>query len=179
MTLQIKFLICWWLTLPPVFAYKLAVGAGGITPHYENARVDYCKKIDDRGTIYNNVYYLRLTGTSHAATVLTGEDSICSEIYGAFYTYLFWGPDHFWELNLTLGGYTYDQSDWDQHDQNTPSGYNSVEVPNVNVDGFRFVPIAAIEINFAIARGKNWALKQNNLLSYFLSNHSVSFEYAF
>jgi hypothetical protein len=98
---------------------------------------------------------------------------------GLLYTYFLFGNDNFLEFNLTFGGYSNDKGRWDNHKRDTPEGFEPVEPTYIDVDGFRFVPIAAVELNLTIARGKSWAFKLNNLYAYYISNHSVSMEFTF
>lgn len=167
------------LSLPIFAVSKISIGAGGITPHYANKNINYCKRIDKNNTIANNSFFLRYSGYNHAVTAIGGEDSICAPILGLAYTYLFFGNENFMELNLTLGGYSNNKEKWDNHRRDTPKGYDLAEAVYINIDGFRFTPIIAAEFNFVIARGKSWAFKLNNLYAVYISNHSLALEFTF
>lgn len=166
------------LSLPSWALTTIQLGAGGLTPHITNAKKPYCNQWNDTGIIFNRTYYARLGVNNHSFTVMAGEDSICSEIYGAFYGYQFYRTKYL-DIGVIAGGYSFVQENWDESNANTPANFDTVDLVSVDVFGLEFVPILGIELGIHLMRNKTWSLKINNVLTPVITNHSIALEMRF
>jgi hypothetical protein len=161
------------LLLSGVRAESWGIGFGGLTQHATIKKHDYCRKLNDYGTIANRTGFIRYENKNNIWTAMFGEDSICSEIYGVFYGRPFaeYGKRH--KFLWLVGAYTNHKSRWLTAKANTPAGFDEVSVFYVNFDGFRVIPVAAIEYDFIIWENEKWRFSINNLLSLFITHHSL------
>jgi hypothetical protein len=156
----------------------IQIGAGGLTPHVTESKKNYCNQWNDTGIIFNRTYYARIGSGNHSLTLMAGEDSICSPIEGLFYTYRFY-PKQFFEVGFIVGGYSFDQENWDEREANRPAGFKPVELVTVEVLGLEFVPIIGLEVGVHMIRGQGWSLKLNNIFTPIITNHSLALEWRF
>lgn len=159
-------------------AVSLQLGFGGLTPHFSSSKKNYCNQWNDTGIIVNKSYYLRVVGEVYGLTYLQGNDSICSPIEGMFLHYYFSRSD-IWDIGATIGGYSFEMSNWKKHAEKTPSGIEAPGPVHTVINGRYVVPILALELDLHLIRRDRWSLKLNNLLTPIIFNHSIAYEYRF
>lgn len=159
-------------------ASSIQLGAGSLTPHFSTSKKNYCNQWNNTGIIVNKTYYVRYNLDSFGVTYLVGNDSICSEIEGLFFHYLFFQND--WnDIGITAGGYAYNQKNWDEHAKKTPSSIDAPSPVRTEYFGRDIVPVLALEVGIHLVRRDNWSIKLNNLLTPIIFNHSLAFELRF
>jgi hypothetical protein len=160
------------------FASSLQLGLGGLTPHFSASKKNYCNQWNNTGVIANKSYYLRVMFERLGVSYLQGNDSICSEIEGLFLHYRF-SDDGWWDTGLILGGYAYNQKNWDEHAISTPSSIEAPQPVSGKYFGRDIVPVLAVDVGVRILQRDNWALRINNIFTPIIFNHSVAWEYFF
>lgn len=159
-------------------ASSLQLGTGSLTPHFSKNKKSYCNQWNNTGIIVNKTYYIRYTVNDIGITYLRGNDSICSPIEGMFLHFLTGGTKWI-EYGVTIGGYSFEMSNWEKHALDTPS---DIEAPGpvwTKINNRYIVPVLALDIAVHLIRRDNWSLKLNNLLTPFIFNHSLAYEYRF
>lgn len=157
---------------------SLQIGFGSITPHITTTKKNYCNQWNNSGVIVNKTYYLSYYVDNIGFTYLTGDDSICSKIEGLFFHYFFSQQD--WvEYGITLGGYSYNQTNWDNYAEKTPSGIDAPSPVSIDYFGREVVPVVALSVNFVLVKRGSFELKLNNLLTPIITNHSLGFNFYF
>lgn len=109
---------------------------------------------------------------------MQGNDSICSDIEGLFFHYTF-SKSELIDTRITLGGYSYNQSSWDEHKAKTPSGIDAPAPVRMQYFGRDIVPVLAYEVGVHLIRRDNWSLILNNLFTPVIFSHSLAFELRF
>ncbi len=175
-----KLLLCFLLFLTSFSSYSSSVqfGFGGLTPHFVDQKKNYCNQWNDTGVIANKSYYIRIMGEVYGITYMQGNDSICSEIEGLFGHYLF-QKSEWYEMGVTFGGYAFNQENWDEHAEDTPSGIAAPEPVQIDYFGREVVPMLALDVGIHLIKKDNWSLKLNNLFTPVIFNHSLAFELRF
>jgi hypothetical protein len=161
-----------------IYASSLQLGFGSLTPHFSDSKKNYCNQWNNTGIIANKTYYLRYLHGDYGLTYMIGNDSICSEIEGVFFHYLFVRTDYT-ETGITVGGYAFNEENWDEHAQKTPSGIDAPEPVQIDYFGREIVPVLALDFAVHLIRKERWSLKLNNLFTPIIFNHSLAFEYRF
>ncbi len=156
----------------------LMIGAGGVTPHITHSKKYYCNQWNDTGIIFNRTYYLRVGRDAHSITFMEGEDSICSSITGLFYGYKFSRRVYF-DWGFVVGGYTFKQENWDANSDNTPPGFDKVDLFSTEILGFEFVPLIGVELTIHLIKTSSFSLVVNNILTPIITNHSLAAEFRF
>lgn len=154
------------------------LGTGGLTPHFVSQKKNYCNQWNNTGIIANKSYYLRLMAGDWAFTYLTGNDSICSEIEGIFLHYTL-SQSEIIDMSVTFGGYAYNEDNWVIHAEGTPSDIAAPEPVSADYFGRAIVPVLALEVGVHLIRRERWSVKLNNILTPFITNHSLAYEYRF
>jgi hypothetical protein len=159
-------------------AFSMQLGTGGLTPHFTSSKKNYCNQWNNTGIIANKTYYIRFMGEKYGFTYMQGNDSICSPIEGTFIHYLMYQTD--WnELGITFGGYAYNEQNWKEHEEKTPSGIDAPQPVHLTFGGREVVPVLALDFAIHLIRRERWSLKLNNLFTPIIWNHSVAWEYRF
>jgi hypothetical protein len=178
----VKLLLCSFLFLiisakaSAVVGFQL--GTGGLTPHFSGAKKNYCNQWNNTGIIVNKTYYLTLLMGDIGFTYIRGNDSICSEIEGIFLHFNL--QEHqWWDIGIQVGGYAFNETNWEKHAAITPSGIEAPEPVTARINGRAFVPVLALSWNVHLIRRDVWSLKLNNMLTPVITNHSLAFEYRF
>lgn len=140
--------------------------------------MNYCNQWNNTGIIANKSYYLRLQGQVHGLTYMQGNDSICSEISGTFYHYLF-SRTNWYDMGITLGGYRFNMNNWKRHERRTPNGIAAPSPVHTKFGDQDIVPVLALEFDIHLIRREGWAFKLNNLITPIITNHSVALEFFF
>lgn len=161
-----------------VFGLSLQLGVGGLTPHFSNKKKNYCNQWNNTGIIANKSYYLRVMGEKFGITYMQGNDSICSDIEGVFIHYLYSKTDWI-ETGVTFGGYAFNEQNWLDYADTTPSGIAAPQAVQIDYFGRPLVPVLAIDIAVHLIRKDNWSIKLNNLFTPIIFNHSLAYEYRF
>ena len=167
-----------------VFPYQakaetsLQLGFGSLTPHFVEGKRNYCNQWNNTGVIANRTVYTRIMNDGIGFTYMQGEDSICSPIEGLFFHYIF-SDDGWWTYGLTLGGYSYIPQNWIDHANETPEAIDAPAPVRIDYFGRDIVPVLAFDVSIRIVKGKNWAVKLNNLFTPIIFNHSIAFELMF
>ena len=161
-----------------LYAFSLQLGLGGLTPHFVTKKKNYCNQWNNTGIIANKSTYVRLGIQKVGFSYLRGDDSICSEIEGIFLHYIF-NQTKWIETGVTVGGYSFNQKNWDIYKEKTPSGISAPEPVQIDYFGREVVPIVALDIAIHLIRQDQWSLKLNNLFTPIIFNHSLAFEYRF
>tara|TARA_Y100001936_G_C16076667_1_gene674492 strand:- start:1321 stop:1848 length:528 start_codon:yes stop_codon:yes gene_type:complete len=173
-----RFLILLLLSLN-VSASYVQLGTGGLTPHINKGeKLNYCNQWNNTGIIANKSYYLRFSAGRWGLTYMQGNDSICSDIEGLFVHYLF-TADRWWETGLTIGGYSFEMSNWKEYVQKTPSGVSAPTPVHTKWGNKDIVPVLGLEVAIHLIRSDKWSLKLNNLFTPFIFNHSLAMERRF
>jgi len=159
-------------------AIDIQLGFGSLTPHFSKDKKNYCNQWNNTGIIANKTYYLRFMANQVGFTYLRGNDSICSPIEGMFIHYL-WTKEQWYEIGMTLGGYSFEMSNWEKHARKTPDGVAAPDPVWTRVEGKYVVPVLALDYAIHLIRRDNWSLKLNNLFTPIIFNHSLAFEYRF
>tara|TARA_Y100000780_G_scaffold155505_1_gene140246 strand:- start:280611 stop:281138 length:528 start_codon:yes stop_codon:yes gene_type:complete len=173
--------VCLILTLFALntIAASIQFGLGGLTPHISRGeKLNYCNQWNNTGIIANKAFYLRLSGGRYGVTYMQGDDSICSDIEGVFVHYLF-SADKWLETGLTVGGYSFEMSNWEEYAEKTPSGVSAPTPAHTKLGSKDIVPVLAFEVAVHLIRSNNWSLKLNNLFTPFIFNHSLALERRF
>jgi hypothetical protein len=179
---QITLLILILIIITP--SYSIAVGSqiqlgtGGLTPHFSGSKRNYCNQWNNTGIIVNKSYYIAFYKEQFGVTYMVGNDSICSEIEGIFFHYIF-SQDEWNDFGITVGGYAYNQGNWDKHAEKTPSGIDAPEPTSIEYFGRPIVPVLALSWGLHLIRRDSWSLKLNSLLTPLIFNHSIAYEYRF
>lgn len=160
------------------FSDAFQLGFGGLTPHFVSKKKNYCNQWNNTGIIANKSYYVRYMHEQYGFTYMQGNDSICSEIEGVFFHYIYSRTDWI-EYGITAGGYAFNQKNWDDYAQTTPSGISAPEPVQIDYFGREVVPVLALDVAIHLIRKDNWSLKLNNLFTPIIFNHSLAFEYRF
>lgn len=169
------------LILIPSFAHALAIGigAGGLTPHFVDSKMNYCNQWNDTGIIANKSTYLTIASGRYMFTIMKGNDSICSDIQGMMITWGFKFEERL-DMGIIFGGYDYIQENWDEHARNTPDGVDAPSPVTIEIDGNRFVPILGLQVGLHLIRSSSgWSLVLNNILTPVITNHSLMFQVRF
>ena len=157
---------------------SMQLGLGSLTPHFSGNKRNFCNQWNNTGIIVNKTYYLALFSDEFGFTYLRGNDSICSDIEGLFFQYLFrkgkWN-----DFGITVGGYAFNQSNWDEHAKKTPSGIAAPDPVAIDYFGRSVVPVLALSWGIHLIRSEKWSLKLNNLFTPVIFNHSIAYEYRF
>jgi hypothetical protein len=128
---------------------------GAITHHYLSGDLDYCKQINNYGTI-NNEYVVAMAGNKDwKAGFISGTDSACGRIFGPVFEITITN-----NLSFVLGGY------------NT----NVEEFHKRNIEPIRFgniTPIIGVNYSIDLYKNDQFALKINNLISVDVISHSI------
>ena len=161
-----------------VLAYSVQLGTGGLTPHFGDSKKNYCNQWNNTGIIANKSYYARFMGEMFGFTYMQGNDSICSEIEGIFIHYIFEKSD-WYDMGITFGGYAFNEKNWYDHAEKTPSDIDAPEPVQIDYFGREVVPVIALEVGIHLIKQDNWSLKLNNLFTPIIFNHSVALEYRF
>lgn len=156
----------------------LQLGTGSLTPHFTSSKKNYCNQWNNTGIIANKTYYIRYLLGNIGLTYMQGNDSICSEIEGLFFHYIF-SYGEIIDTGVTFGGYAYHQKNWDEHAKKTPSDIDAPAPVRTDYFGRDIVPMLALDVGIHIVRRNNWSVKINNLLTPIIFNHSLAFEYRF
>lgn len=140
---------------------------GGITPHYQRpdgvSRKLFCNDLgNNSGVIYNELNSFRYEEKNHSYGLLVGENSYCSPIWGATYSYNILKTDTITSA-LTAGFYHFDQEGFDFSE-----GAYFGQIGN-----FFFVPIVGVEVNVKLYSNKDFKIQLMNLVTPVLSNHSL------
>lgn len=146
---------------------------GGITPHYQKPdgvnRKFFCNELSkDSGIIYNELNSFRYKDGNKSYGFIVGENSYCSPIYGASYSYEYFKSDRI-NSNLTFGFYHFKQEGFD-----FSKGAYFGQIGN-----FYFVPIIGAEINFVAYRSRDFEIQFMNLITPVLTNHSIGMIFNF
>ena len=157
---------------------SLQLGFGSLTPHFVEGKRNYCNQWNNTGVIANRTVYTRIMNDGIGFTYMQGEDSICSPIEGLFFHYIF-SDDGWWTYGLTLGGYSYIPQNWIDHANETPEAIDAPAPVRIDYFGRDIVPVLAFDVSIRIVKGKNWAVKLNNLFTPIIFNHSIAFELMF
>ena len=165
-------------SLSVLASFKAQLGTGSLTPHFSGSKKNYCNQWNNTGIIVNKTYYLTLHLDNIGITYLKGNDSICSEIDGLFFEYIF-SRTKWNEFGVTVGGYAYNPGNWEKHAEKTPSGINAPEPVTTKYFGRDVVPVLALSWGIHLIRGDNWSLRLNNLFTPVIFNHSIAYEYRF
>lgn len=162
----------------PTFALDIQLGTGSLTPHFSRQKKNYCNQWNNSGIIANKTYYVRLMAGKVGITYMQGNDSICSPIEGMFLHYI-WLKDFWYDVGMTVGGYSFEMNNWEEYAQDTPDGVAAPEPIWTRVDGKYVVPVLALDVGIHLIRRGNWSLKLNNLFTPIIFNHSLAWEYRF
>lgn len=154
------------------------LGTGGLTPHFSGSKKNYCNQWNNTGIIVNKTYYLTLLFGDVGFTYLRGNDSICSDIEGMFLNFNL-QEEKWWDIGIQVGGYAFNESNWEVHASNTPSGIDAPQPVTARINGRAFVPVLALSWNIHLIRRDVWSLKLNNMLTPVITNHSLAYEYRF
>lgn len=174
MTIQkIKILLISLFWLNGFAADNFGYIVGGITPHYQKpdgvSRKFFCNEISkDSGVIYNELNSFRYQDGNNSYGFIVGENSYCSPIYGASYSYQYFKSDRI-NSNLTLGFYHFEQEGFDF----SKGAYFG------RVGDFYFVPIIGAEINIVAYRSREFEIHFMNLITPVLTNHSIGMFFKF
>ncbi|MCO4755384.1 MAG: hypothetical protein KC478_12955 [Bacteriovoracaceae bacterium] len=161
------------------FAGSIQLGFGSLTPHFgDGEKKNYCNQWNNTGIIANKTYYLRLTAKRLGMTYMRGNDSICSDIEGLFVHYIFIA-DKWWEMGMTVGGYSFEMKNWKEYAEKTPSGVASPTPVHTKFGSKDIVPVLALDVAIHLIRGDRWSLKLNNQFTPIIWNHSLAYEYRF
>jgi hypothetical protein len=161
-----------------VFSFSLQFGTGGLTPHFSSVKKNYCNQWNNSGVIVNKSYILRITDEVYGLSYMQGNDSICSEVQGVFFHYIHNRTDWI-ETGVTIGGYAFNEQNWEDHAKSTPSGISAPQPVQVDYFGRAIVPVVALDIAIHLIRKANWSFKLNNLFTPVIFNHSIAFEFRF
>lgn len=159
-------------------ASELQLGTGSLTPHFSTSKKNYCNQWNNSGIIVNKTYYARYTLGNVGLTYITGNDSICSPIEGILFNYIF-SKGEWNDIGITFGGYAFDEGNWDDHADDTPSSIDAPAPVQVDYFGRTIVPVIALDVGIHLIRRDNWSLKLNNLFTPVIFNHSLAFEWRF
>ena len=139
---------------------------------------NYCNQWNNSGIIANKTYYIRTLGDKWGITYMQGNDSICSDIEGLFFHYIF-EKGQWIEYGITFGGYAFNKQNWIEHEEKTPSDIDAPEPVEIEYFGRDIVPVLALDVAVHLIRRERWSLKLNNLFTPVIFNHSIAFEYRF
>ena len=159
-------------------AVSLQFGFGGLTPHISTTKKNYCNQWNNSGIIANKSYYIRIMSNGLGLTYMQGNDSICSEIEGIFLHYTFSATDWI-ETGLLIGGYAFNQQNWNDHKESTPSGITAPQPVQMDYFGREVVPVVALDVSIHLVRKESFSFKLNNFFTPIISNHSLAFEFRF
>lgn len=160
------------------YASSFQIGTGGLTPHFASEKKDYCNQWNNTGIIANKTYYIRYLGETWGLTYMQGNDSICSEIEGIFLHYIF-KREEWIEYGVTFGGYAFNEDNWIEHAEETPSGIDAPEPVQIDYFGREVVPVLAADVAIILIKREGWNLKLNNLFTPIIFNHSLALEFKF
>ncbi len=159
-------------------ASSVQLGFGGLSPHFSSSKKNYCNQWNNTGIIANKSYYLRYMLNGIGFTYMRGNDSICSDIEGVFFHYIF-KKEEWIEYGVTVGGYAFNEDNWKAHALETPSDIDAPEPVQIDYFGRELVPVLAADVGIHLIKRDNWSLKLNNLFTPVIFNHSIAFEYRF
>lgn len=132
----------------------ITIGFGGITNHYMLPSGNYCNLLNKVGTIRNE-YIIAMVGNKNKIGIIKGKDSACGNITGAISSINVSG-----NLDFVLGGYNANIETFAKRE---------LVPPNIN----GITPI--IGLNYKLNITDN--LKLNNVLSYGITTHFISYEF--
>lgn len=173
-----KYIVLFIISLNCFADNAIQLGTGSLTPHFSKNKKNYCNQWNDTGIIVNKTYYIRYRAGDYGLTYMKGNDSICSPIEGLF-IHIQTGGTKWIEYGITIGGYSFEMSNWEDHAADTPS---DIEAPGpvwTRIENKYVVPVLALDIAIHLIRRDNWSLKLNNLLTPVIFNHSIAYEYRF
>lgn len=119
-----------------------------------------------------------MLGDRYGLTYMQGNDSICSKIEGLFFHYMYKRTDWI-DSGIIIGGYAFNQENWDEYAEDTPSGIDAPEPVQIDYFGREVVPVLALDIGIHLIRRENWSFKLNNIFTPIIFNHSVAFEFRY
>lgn len=160
------------------FGLSLQLGLGGLTPHFVTDKKNYCNQWNNTGIIANKSQYVRFLGDVYGLTYLRGHDSICSDIEGLFFHYIY-SRSEWVETGITVGGYAFNEKNWDEHARTTPSGISAPEPVQIDYFGREVVPVVALDVGVHLIKQESWSLKLNNIFTPIIFNHSLAIEFKF
>lgn len=143
------------------------IGAGSITTHYGVGPgwKNYCNQIGHSDVINNPVFFIRAEGEKHAFTAMAGEDSICSPIEGAFYSYKFHDGKWF-GFSFIIGGYHMDYNNWTWEEAHTPSNQSPVYPVYIQFSStYYLVPVLGFELDIALYHWDTWSLEFETVIA--------------
>jgi hypothetical protein len=151
------------------FASGFDFGVGAVTAHINVGPGfhNYCNQIEKSDVITNNLAFFRVEGQTHVFTAMIGEDSICSPIQGAFYSYKIYESKWF-GLAFIAGGYHFDYNNWVTEENNVPAGKVAVSPVYTTIGKtFYFVPVGGIEMDIGLYHWDHdkWSLNFNAILT--------------
>lgn len=161
-----------------LYALEVQLGAGSLTPHFTKNKKNYCNQWNNTGIIVNKTYYVRFMANQVGFSYMRGNDSICSSIEGMFLHYI-WDKGEWNEFGMTIGGYSFEMSNWKKHANDTPEDIEAPAPVWTRIENRYIVPVLAIDYAIHLIRRDNWSLKLNNLFTPVIFNHSLAFEYRF
>jgi hypothetical protein len=133
----------------------ISIMYGGITHHYMAPTLNYCKTINNVGTIHNE-YVIAMAGSANAKIgILKGKDSACANIVGSISSFKL--DDN---VDFMLGGYNTNFKAFEKRGIIPPS-----------IGGI--TPV--VGVNFKIPITDN--IKINNLVSIGIITHALSVEF--
>lgn len=154
------------------------LGFGGFTPHFSRSKKNYCNQWNNTGIIANRSYYARFQIRGVGFTYLNGHDSICSQIEGLIFHNVFSSSEYF-DFAMVVGGYTYNPTNWEQHEEETPEGIDAPSPVSFPAFGRMVVPVLALGMDVHMIRRDTWSLKLVNILTPIITNHSIMIEWRF
>lgn len=173
-----RILVLFVLFLSNIYALDVQLGAGSLTPHFSRQKKNYCNQWNNTGIIANKTYYIRFMANQVGFTYMQGNDSICSPIEGMFVHYI-WMKDTWYDLGMTLGGYSFEMKNWEEYAEDTPEGVAAPDPVWTRIDEKYVVPVLALDLGIHLIRRENWSLKLNSLFTPIIFNHSLAYEYRF
>lgn len=139
---------------------------GGLTYHLccdATVSQQFRTKLADQGRlIFNPLSGMRYnsedSGIYRSVALFAGQNSLGYNIDGAI---LAIGADlDFTQIGLVVGGYLQDSKEFSRR-----------KIPLASGD---FMPMLGAEVNFVLYRHEQFYIKENNLLTFFMTNHTLS-----
>lgn len=138
---------------------NIALLYGGLTHHYISSNLNYCNRINNNGSIFNEYYIAMVGSKNNKVGIIKGKDSVCGNIFGVITSNKIYD-----NLDMIIGGYNTNLNKFKQR---------NISPPNIN----KVTPVIGLNFKIPIYEDKSYKINFNNVISYGIITHSIGVEF--